>query len=494
MELNDEILLDASREDVWAALNDPEVLKACIPGCETLERVSDTEFTSLVVVKVGPIKARFAGKVTLSDIVAPVSYCLVGEGQGGVAGFAKSDITVELVAEEPAITLLRYGVKANIGGKIAQLGSRLIDSTARRMAEQFFAKFKEIVCPTAVAEDCAGAAGLAGSGVLLAAPSGLTSGDHLRVSIVELRQFASQGTRHDQGDRHAMDAAGVSTGGWLRRLLGRGHAPASAPGALKAQDGEHGAGPAASHKAAVITLNRPGQRNAVSLAMWRDLATLFADLGARTDIRAIVLTGAGGTFSAGADISEFAQVRATVAQGEAYERAVDACCDAIAATPKPTLAVIDGYCMGGACHLAMACDFRWTRSDARFGIPAARLSVVYGVRGVQRLLALVGLAATRHIMFSAAQFDAATAHRIGFVDGVDADPMAAALAYAGGLARNAPLTIAGTKTMLNGLTMDMGLLTAQVVDAVVNRAVASDDYRDARQAFVEKRAPVFTGK
>ena len=150
--------------------------------------------------------------------------------------------------------------------------------------------------------------------------------------------------------------------------------------------------------------------------------------------------------------------------------------------------------MGGACHLAMACDFRWARSDARFGIPAARLSVVYGVRGVQRLLALVGLAATRHIMFSAAQFDSAEARRIGFVDGVDADPMAAALAYAGGLARNAPLTIAGTKTLLNGLTMDMGLLTAQVVDAVVNRAVASDDYRDARQAFVEKRAPVFTGK
>ena len=494
MELNDEILLDASREDVWAALNDPEVLKACIPGCETLERVSDTEFISLVVVKVGPIKARFSGKVTLSDIVAPVSYCLVGEGQGGVAGFAKSDITVELVAEGPAITLLRYGVKANIGGKIAQLGSRLIDSTARRMAEQFFAKFKEIVCPTVVAEESSGVPGQAGSGVVLAAPSGLTSGDHLLVSIVDLSQSASSGPQHGHGDRHAKGASHRATGGWFSRLLGRGHAPASGPGAPGAQDGERAMGPAASYKAAVITLNRPGQRNAVSLAMWRDLATLFTDLGARADIRAIVLTGAGGTFSAGADISEFERVRATVAQGEEYERAVDACCDAIAATPKPTLAVIEGYCMGGACHLAMACDFRWARSDARFGIPAARLSVVYGVRGVQRLLALVGLAATRHIMLSAAQFDAAYAHRIGFADGVDTDPMAAALTYAGDLARNAPLTIAGTKTLLNGLTMDMGLLTAQVVDAVVNRAVASDDYRDARQAFVEKRAPVFTGK
>ena len=494
MELNDEIRLDASREDVWAALNDPEVLKACIPGCESLERVSDTEFTSLVVVKVGPIKARFSGKVTLSDIVAPVSYCLVGEGQGGVAGFAKSDITVELLAETPAITLLRYGVKANIGGKIAQLGSRLIDSTARRMAEQFFAKFKEIVCPVADAEEPSGTAGQAGSDAAAAAHTGLTSGDHLRVSFVDLSPYASPGAGQGPGDLLATGGA-HRCGGWLRRLLGRGHTqqvPEAA--ARQTQDGARVAVPEACGRAAVITLNRPAQRNAVSLAMWRDIATLFAELGARPDIGAIVLTGAGGTFSAGADISEFAQVRATVEQGEEYERAVDACCDAIAATPKPTLAVIDGYCMGGACHLAMACDFRRAGSDARFGIPAARLSVVYGVRGVQRLLALVGLAATRHIMFSAAQFDAAEARRIGFVDGIDPNPMAAALAYAAGLARNAPLTIAGTKTLLNGLTMDMGLLTAQVVDAVVNRAVASEDYRDARQAFIEKRTPVFTGK
>jgi enoyl-CoA hydratase/carnithine racemase/carbon monoxide dehydrogenase subunit G len=484
MELKDEIRLDASREAVWAALNDPEVLKACIPGCESLERVSETEFTSLVVVKVGPIKAKFNGKVTLCDIVAPSSYRLVGEGQGGVAGFAKSDITVELVPEGSGATLLRYGVTANIGGKIAQLGSRLIDSTARKMAEQFFGKFNEILCPAAEESP-----GTVTEGATTVLPSGLASGDHLVVTLIDLTEPVASG---DDG------AAPAHAGGWFSRLIGRSQDSnsGSASGKPPAGNQDVGAtsGSATHHKAAVVTLNRASQRNAVSLAMWRDLATLFTELGARPEIRAIFLTGAGGCFSAGADISEFGEVRATVAQGEAYERAVDACCDAIAATPKPTVAVIDGYCMGGACHLAMACDFRWARTDAQFGIPAARLSVVYGVRGVQRLLALVGLAQTRHIMFSAAVFDAAQAQRIGFVDGVAEQPMAAALAYAAQLANNAPLTIAGTKTMLNGLTMDMGLLSAQVVDEVVNRAVASDDYRDARQAFVEKRAPVFTGK
>ncbi|MET1081951.1 MAG: carbon monoxide dehydrogenase subunit G, partial [Burkholderiales bacterium] len=145
MEMNDQIRLEASREAVWAALNDPEVLKACIPGCESLEKVSDTEFVSNVVVKVGPIKAKFAGKVTLSDIVPPVSYRLTGEGQGGVAGFAKADITVRLEPEGPATTVLHYAVSANIGGKLAQLGSRMIDSTARKLADQFFASFNEAV-------------------------------------------------------------------------------------------------------------------------------------------------------------------------------------------------------------------------------------------------------------------------------------------------------------------------------------------------------------
>lgn len=154
MEMKESIQLDASRLTVWTALNDPEVLKKSIPGCEELNKVSDTEFTAVVVIKVGPIKARFTGKVTLADIVAPSSYRLIGEGQGGVAGFAKSDISVSL-AEEGEGTVLTYTVDARIGGKLAQLGSRLIDTTARKLADQFFTSFKEAVAAQPAGQETA---------------------------------------------------------------------------------------------------------------------------------------------------------------------------------------------------------------------------------------------------------------------------------------------------------------------------------------------------
>ncbi|MGB7481613.1 MAG: carbon monoxide dehydrogenase subunit G, partial [Burkholderiaceae bacterium] len=209
MEMKDEIRLEASRAVVWEALNDPDVLKACIPGCETLEKVSDTEFVSLVVVKVGPIKAKFSGKVTLADIVPPTGYRLIGEGQGGVAGFAKSDITVELVEEGPAQTLLRYGVSANIGGKIAQLGARMIDSTARKMADQFFTSFRAAICAPAADDDVAVAAPIAVAGTV-AAP-----GDDLLVTMVEL---ADDGSFDWDADGRVPAPTGF--GAWLARLFG----------------------------------------------------------------------------------------------------------------------------------------------------------------------------------------------------------------------------------------------------------------------------------
>jgi len=156
--------------------------------------------------------------------------------------------------------------------------------------------------------------------------------------------------------------------------------------------------------------------------------------------------------------------------------------------------VINGFCMGGACHLAMSCDFRFANTNAQFAIPAARLSIVYGVRGVQRLLALVGVSQAKHILYSAQRFDALQGLEIGFIDRVSLEPMRAAESYAGVMADNAPLTISGSKVLLNGLTMDLGRLTDEVVDHVVNVAVGSADYRDAQQAFVEKRRPVFLGK
>lgn len=477
MEMKDEIRLEASREIVWAALNNPDILKICIPGCESLEKVSDTEFVSLVVVKVGPIKAKFSGKVSLTDIVPLTSYRLIGEGQGGVAGFAKSDIVVELISESVAVTVLRYGVSANIGGKIAQLGSRLIDSTARKMADQFFASFNTAVCLPVTTEELTSSTG---TNVPAAAAS-----NHISVDLIDLIEEPGSdlvNNTHEAADHKRRFSSG------LKRLFGFApnnkikHASTPIPK------------PTANYRAAIITLNRPKQRNAVSLAMWRDLATAFEELGQNPEVRAIILTGAGGNFSAGADISEFPSVRATVEQGVGYEVAVDRCCDAIAATPKPTIAVVSGYCIGGACHLAMSCDFRIAHPEAQFAIPAARLSIVYGVRATQRLLALVGFSQAKRILYSARKFGGAEACRIGFINQTAVDPMQSAQSFAAGLAANAPLTIAGTKVLLDGLVMGLGTLNDGLINQVIERAVASDDYRDATLAFVEKRQPVFLGK
>ena len=146
MDMTGERLIPAPRETVWAALNDPDVLKASIPGCESIEKLSDTEMKAIASLKIGPINARFNGKVTLEDLDPPNGYNLNGEGQGGVAGFAKGGAKVRLEDEQGA-TRLRYEVHAQIGGKMAQLGARLIDSTAKSLSEKFFTNFSEQVAP-----------------------------------------------------------------------------------------------------------------------------------------------------------------------------------------------------------------------------------------------------------------------------------------------------------------------------------------------------------
>ncbi|MBO0709848.1 MAG: carbon monoxide dehydrogenase subunit G [Acetobacteraceae bacterium] len=140
MDMTGERRIPAPRDRVWNALNDPEVLKSCIPGCETLEKLSDTEMKATAAVKIGPIAARFNGRVQLTDLDPPNAYTIAGEGQGGVAGFAKGSARVNLLPDELA-TVLRYDVQAQVGGKIAQLGARLIDATAKSMADQFFDRF-----------------------------------------------------------------------------------------------------------------------------------------------------------------------------------------------------------------------------------------------------------------------------------------------------------------------------------------------------------------
>ncbi|MEP3296293.1 MAG: carbon monoxide dehydrogenase subunit G [Pseudoruegeria sp.] len=144
MELSDEIIINAPPAVVYAALNDPDILKQCIPGCEELIKHSDSELEAKVVLKVGPVKARFAGNVQLDTAGAPDAFSLSGQGNGGAAGHAKGGADVTLVAEGDT-TVLRYVAKADIGGKLAQLGSRLIQSTAKKLAGKFFKSFAKVV-------------------------------------------------------------------------------------------------------------------------------------------------------------------------------------------------------------------------------------------------------------------------------------------------------------------------------------------------------------
>jgi carbon monoxide dehydrogenase subunit G len=149
MDMNGSQRIEASREEVYAALNDVEVLKQCIPGCESIEKASDNEMNAKVTLRVGPVKASFTGKVLLSDFDPPNGYTITGEGSGGMAGFAKGGAAVKLEADGDA-TILHYTVRADVGGKLAQLGGRLIDATATKLAGEFFEKFGSIVGPVAV--------------------------------------------------------------------------------------------------------------------------------------------------------------------------------------------------------------------------------------------------------------------------------------------------------------------------------------------------------
>src|SRR5689334_25406430 len=147
MTMSGEVQLPANRQAVWEKLNDPEVLKACIPGCEELEKTDDYSFRAIAKVKVGPVSARFKGRVTLSDLDPPNGYKISGEGEGGVAGFAKGGATVAL-AEKDGGTLLTYDVEAQIGGKLAQLGQRLVNGAAKKVADDFFQNFATAVAKT----------------------------------------------------------------------------------------------------------------------------------------------------------------------------------------------------------------------------------------------------------------------------------------------------------------------------------------------------------
>ena len=242
-----------------------------------------------------------------------------------------------------------------------------------------------------------------------------------------------------------------------------------------------------------VALNRSSARNAVTLAMWRELADIFSHFACDRDVRAVLLAGEGKDFSVGADISEFDSIRDDKRQAADYEVAVDACSGAIAALGKTVVAVISGYCLGGGCHLALACDFRFGDRTATIGIPSAKLSIVYGVRSVQRLLSLTGVANAKRILYSADRYRAEQAMSMGLIDEIHDDAPRAAERFLKQLADNAPLSIAGAKYMLNELSTGAGSLDLAMAQQFIDAASDSEDFREGRRAFAEKRAPRFRG-
>jgi enoyl-CoA hydratase/carnithine racemase len=246
---------------------------------------------------------------------------------------------------------------------------------------------------------------------------------------------------------------------------------------------------------ATVTLNRPNKRNAVSLAMWRRLGEIFAELGGRTDVRVVILTGAGGHFSGGADISEFSTVRADSQSGRVYEAANEAATVALRDCRKPTIAAISGYGMGGGCALALACDLRVGDATTRMGIPAALRGIVYGELDCELLYRQVGLANAKRVLYTGRAFDASDCAAMGLLDVVAADTaLAGAHALAREIANNAPLSLTGSKLVLGALAAGTVGARHAEISAVIEGAMNSADYREGARAFLEKRKPTFTGR
>jgi enoyl-CoA hydratase/carnithine racemase len=247
------------------------------------------------------------------------------------------------------------------------------------------------------------------------------------------------------------------------------------------------------HGVLVVTLARPAKRNAVTLAMYRAMRDLFTEAAALPRIRSILLRGSSGIFSAGADIGDLARGEDRKASLVEHRLISDAAVTALADCPKPSVALIEGICLGGGLSFAMACDFRIATPDSSFAIPAARLGVVYSLSDCQRLHALVGLQAARRMLYLGDRMDAAEALRVGLADEVAADAPARAEALLAALAERAPLSIAGSKITLDALAASDAAGRATAIAAAVSRAMDSHDLKEATAAFLEKRRPVFTG-
>ena len=246
-----------------------------------------------------------------------------------------------------------------------------------------------------------------------------------------------------------------------------------------------------------MTFNNPARHNAVSLEMWQAGTRILEEFAGDDDVRVLVVTGAGGkAFVSGADISKFEDERATREAVERYNAIGQGFYTALSAFPKPTIAAIQGYCIGGGLNLAIGCDLRFCTEGSRFALPAAKLGLGYGYAGLQRFIDTVGPANTKDIFFSARQFGAAEALAMGVVNKVlpEAELAAFVKEYAGTIAENAPLTIAAVKQSAIEALKPESERNLKLVADMVARCFASQDYIEGRTAFMEKRKPKFSGK
>jgi enoyl-CoA hydratase/carnithine racemase len=248
---------------------------------------------------------------------------------------------------------------------------------------------------------------------------------------------------------------------------------------------------------ATIVFNNPERHNAVSLDMWETTARMLDTFATDEAIRVIIFTGAGGkAFVSGADISKFQSERATQEAVDRYNVAVDKLYTGIHRFPKPTIAMIRGYCIGGGLGLAVSCDIRICTENSRFALPAAKLSLGYSLNGIKRFVDVVGPAFTKEIFFTARQFSSAEAREMGLVNRVVGEEELEDYVrnYADTIAANAPLTVKATKYTVGQALEDGGERDYAGVAQLIQDCFASTDYEEGRRAFMEKRKPVFTGR
>jgi enoyl-CoA hydratase len=245
-----------------------------------------------------------------------------------------------------------------------------------------------------------------------------------------------------------------------------------------------------------LTFNNPERHNAVSLDMWRAAAAVLDDFARDPDLRVVVLTGAGGkAFVSGADISKFESERAGTEAVATYNAAVERFSQILTDCPKPTIAKIRGYCIGGGVGIVVCCDLRIANDAARFGVPAAKLGLGYGPSNIQRLMHLVGPQFVNEMLFTGRHVDASDALRMRLVNRVvpDGEIDVHVQQLAETIAGNAPLTIRAVKSIVRELLRDEKDRDLAACDDLVNRCFESADYQEGRRAFLEKRKPVFTG-